>query len=107
MSWVALDDVLGAIQHALLNESLRGPVNVVSPQPVTNREFARALGRVLKRPVFFRVPAFALKILLGEMAGPLLLASARAKPGKLAASGYAFKFQDLEMALRHVLGVWL
>jgi len=104
MSWVAMDDVIGAVQHALLTESLRGPVNVVSPQPVSNRDFSRVLGRVLNRPAFFRMPAFALKILLGEMAGPLLLAGARVQPRRLLETGYAFRYPDLEDALRHLLG---
>lgn len=104
MSWIALDDAVGAIRHALRDETLRGPVNAVSPQPVTNREFARALGGILHRPTFFRVPAFVLKGALGEMAGPLLLASARVAPRKLEAAGYTFRFRDLDAALRQALG---
>lgn len=104
MSWIAMDDVIGVIHHALLTESLQGPVNVVSPRPVTNREFARTLGRVLNRPALLRLPAFLLRALLGEMARETLLASLRVEPRRLLESGYAFRFPDLEEALRHVLG---
>ncbi|MBP7830436.1 MAG: TIGR01777 family oxidoreductase [Kiritimatiellae bacterium] len=103
MSWIALDDAVGAIRHALRDETLRGPVNAVSPQPVTNRDFARTLGGILHRPTFFRVPAFVLKLVLGEMAGPLLLASARVAPRKLEAAGFAFRFPALAGALRQAL----
>lgn len=104
MSWIALDDAVGAIRHALRDETLRGPVNAVSPRPVTNQEFARTLGGILHRPTFFRVPAFVLKAVLGEMAGPLLLASARVAPRKLEAAGFAFRFPSLDVALRQALG---
>ena len=76
-SWVALDDVIGGLQHILQTEALRGPVNVVAPHAVTNRVFTKALGRVLSRPTIFPAPAFALRLVLGEMANDLLLASAR------------------------------
>jgi hypothetical protein len=82
---------------------LRGPVNVVASQPVTNREFAKTLGRVLRRPTAFPVPAFVLRLALGEMADALLLSSQRVEPAKLVASGYKFRFPELEGALRHLL----
>ena len=104
MSWVALDDVVGVIRDALANETLRGPVNVVAPQPVTNREFTKTLGRVLRRPTVCPAPAFALRLALGEMADALLLASQRAEPAKLVAGGYPFLFSKLGDALQHVLG---
>ncbi|MFZ2642343.1 MAG: TIGR01777 family oxidoreductase [Verrucomicrobiia bacterium] len=104
MSWVALDDVVGVISNALANETLRGPVNVVAPQPVTNREFTKTLGRVLHRPAVCPAPAFALRLAFGEMADALLLASQRAEPAKLLASGYPFRFPKLGDALQHVLG---
>jgi NAD dependent epimerase/dehydratase family enzyme len=105
MSWVALDDVLGAVHHALLTDDLEGPFNLVSPEPVTNRAFTETLGRVLGRPTLVPVPAFALRLALGEeMANSTLLASQRAKPENLEATGYAFRFPTLEGALRHVLG---
>ena len=102
-SWVTLEDVVGAIQFALATESLRGPVNVVAPQPVTNAEFTQVLGRVLQRPVALPVPAFALRLLLGEMADALLLASARVEPAALIAAGYRFCHPELEPALRALL----
>jgi uncharacterized protein (TIGR01777 family) len=105
MSWVALDDVVGAIRHALATESLRGPVNVVAPAPVTNLEFTRALGRVLRRPTVAPLPAFAARLMFGEMADALLLASTRVVPDALRASGFGFRYPDLEPALRHVITV--
>jgi len=103
-SWIAVDDVAGAILHALTTESLRGPVNTASPNPVTNREFTKTLGRILGRPTIFPMPAFAARLALGEMAEELLLASQRLDAGKLLASGYQFRHPDLEAALRHLLG---
>ncbi len=103
-SWVGIDDVIGAIHHALVDSSLSGPVNVVAPNPVTNREFTKSLGRVLSRPTVLPLPAFAARLALGEMADELLLASARVRPTKLLKSGYQFRHTDLESALRHVLG---
>ncbi len=102
-SWIALDDVVGIIQFALATESLRGPVNVVAPQPVTNADFTKALGRALRRPAVFPVPAFALRLLLGEMADGLLLASTRVEPTALTAAGYRFRHPELEPALRALL----
>jgi uncharacterized protein len=104
MSWIAIDDVTGVIQHGLVNETLSGPVNAVAPQPVTNREFTKTLGRVLSRPTLFAVPSFVLRLALGELAEALLLASARVVPARLQASGYTFRYPDLDGALRHLLG---
>lgn len=104
MSWIDLDDLVGVIFHALTCDTLAGPVNAVAPNPVINLEFTRTLGRVLRRPTFFCVPAWALRLALGEMADELLLASARVAPARLAASGYVFRYPELEGALRHVLG---
>ncbi len=104
LSWIAIDDVVGAISHAILADSLRGPVNAVAPQPVTNREFTKALGSVLWRPTILPLPAFAARMVMGEMADELLLASARVNPSRLLASGYEFRFPELRGALRHVLG---
>jgi uncharacterized protein (TIGR01777 family) len=103
-SWITLDDLLGAILHALTTEALAGPVNAVAPNPVSNREFAKTLGRVLRRPALLRLPAFAARLVLGEMADALLLASARVVPARLQATGYAFRAPTLEGALRHELG---
>ncbi|MBL8843817.1 MAG: TIGR01777 family oxidoreductase [Planctomycetes bacterium] len=104
MSFIALDDVLGAVAKALQAESLRGPVNVVAPAPVTNDEFTRTLGRVLGRPTLFPMPSFAARLVFGEMADELLLSSQRVLPKKLQAAGYAFGYPTLEAALRHLLG---
>ncbi|HVR73880.1 MAG TPA: TIGR01777 family oxidoreductase [Planctomycetota bacterium] len=104
LSWVAIDDILGVIHHILGREDLSGPVNVVAPAPITNFEFTKTLGRVLSRPTFLPLPAFAARLAFGEVADEMLLASARAEPARLAASGHAFAFPGLEGALRHVLG---
>lgn len=104
MSWIALDDVIGAIHHVLRTENLTGPVNTVAPHPVTNGEFTETLGRVLDRPTVFSVPAFAARLAFGEMADALLLSSARVEPARLLKSNYQFKHPELEGALRHLLG---
>ena len=104
MSWVAIDDVIGAILHALGTHELSGPVNVVAPTVVTNREFASTLGRVLARPAVLPLPAFIVKLAFGEMGEELLLASTRVQPKRLQESGYPFRFPELEGALRHTLG---
>jgi uncharacterized protein len=104
VSWVALDDLVGIVLHALQSGELRGPVNAVAPLPVTNREFTEALGKALSRPTLLSVPAFALRLALGgEMADALLLASARGVPRRLEETGYRFRFPDLPAALRHLL----
>jgi uncharacterized protein (TIGR01777 family) len=102
-SWIALSDLLGAIRHALANESLRGPVNAVAPEPARNADFTKALGRALHRPTIFPMPAFAARLALGEMAGPLLLSSARVDASKLAASGYNFRHPRLDATLSDIL----
>jgi uncharacterized protein (TIGR01777 family) len=103
-SWISLDDVVGAIHHALLNENLHGPVNVVAPNPVTNTEFTKTLGKVLRRPTIFPLPAFVARLVLGEMANELLLASQRVRPRKLTETNYEFRHPELETALRAMLG---
>ena len=103
-SWIAIDEVVAALEFALAAESLEGPVNFVAPGPTTNAEFARTLGRVLGRPAFFAVPAFLLRACFGEMADEALLASARVAPRRLIQAGYVFQHPELESALRHVLG---
>ncbi|TWT74167.1 TIGR01777 family oxidoreductase [Allorhodopirellula solitaria] len=104
-SWIALDDVLGGIVHAIATPRLVGPVNFVSPTPMSNREFARTLGQVIGRPALFPAPAPALRLALGEMADALLLASNRVIPDQLASSGYEFRFSSLRELLRYCLGV--
>jgi len=103
ISWIALDDAVGAVQHALATGALRGPANAVAPRAVTNQEFTRTLGRTLGRPTLFPMPAFAARLAFGEMADALLLGSARVEPARLLASGYRFRHGDLEGALRHLL----
>ena len=103
-SWISLDDVAGSLFHALTDEAVSGPVNVGSPNPLTNAEYTKVLGRVLNRPTIFPVPAPAARIALGGMADELLLASQRMQPARLEETGYTFRHPDLEAALRHLLG---
>jgi uncharacterized protein (TIGR01777 family) len=116
-SWIHVDDIVGAIHHAMRAESaarpenspvnapLNGPVNLVAPNPVRNAEFTRVLASVLGRPAFFPVPEFALRLAFGtQAADELLLASQRVEPEKLTASGYAFHFRDLGAALENLAG---
>jgi hypothetical protein len=103
MSWIALDDVVGAIETAIENDQLHGAVNAVAPHPVTNREFTKTLGRVLGRPTLFPVPAFAARLAFGDMADALLLASTRVIPHRLQQTGYRFAYPELEPALQHLL----
>jgi uncharacterized protein (TIGR01777 family) len=103
MSWMALDDVVGALLFTAFHATLQGPVNTVAPEPVTNANFTQILGRVLSRPTVFPMPAPAARLAFGEMADALLLASARVEPTVLKSAGYAFQYPDLEGALRHLL----
>jgi len=103
ISWVTLDEVTRIIMFALETNLLSGPANAVSPNPVQNAQFARTLGRVLRRPAIFPMPSFALRLALGEMADSLLLASQRVYPTKLQRLGYRFLYPDLEPALAAVL----
>jgi len=103
-SWVALDDVVGSFVYALENKAVSGPANVCSPNPVTNAEYTRVLGRVLNRPTVFPVPATAARVALGGVADELLLASKRMVPASLEEAGYEFRYPHLEGALRHLLG---
>jgi uncharacterized protein (TIGR01777 family) len=103
VSWITLDDVVEAIQFVMATDSLEGPVNAVAPGAVTNREFTRVLGRVLRRPAILPAPAFALRCVLGQMAQELLLASTRALPRRLLEAGFAFRDPDLEGALGRVV----
>jgi hypothetical protein len=104
LSWIALDDLVGVIVHALTCDKLAGPVNAVAPNPVTNLEFTKVLGRVLRRPTFLAVPAWALRLALGQMVDELVLVSTRVAPVRLAATGFVFRYPELEGALRYVLG---
>jgi len=102
-SWVGRDELAGIINHVLQTESLAGPINPCSPNPVRNAEFAATLGRVLGSKPGMPIPAFLLRLMLGEMAEALILASRRIEPRKLLASGYQFRYPLLEEALRHEL----
>jgi len=103
-SWIHVDDIVGGIQHAMGTDSLSGPVNFVAPNPVRNAEFTKVLASVLRRPAFFPVPEFALRLAFGKMAAEeLLLASQRVEPGKLNASGYTFRFRELRAALENLV----
>jgi uncharacterized protein (TIGR01777 family) len=104
MSWVSVDDAIGAIHHALFTESLTGPYNVTAPEPVTNLEFTRTLGRVLHRPTVVPVPAAALRAAFGEMADATILSSIRALPAVLEKEAYPFRHRRLDAALRYLLG---
>lgn len=103
MSWILLEDSVRAIEHAIKTDTLEGPVNIASPEPVTNREFARALGKVLHRPAFLPTPAFLLRLVYGEVADALILSSIRVDPRRLLDSGFTFKHPRIEDALRAVL----
>ena len=103
MSWVALEDAAGAVEHAIANGSVRGPVNVVAPNPVRNAGFTKVLGEVLHRPTVFPMPEFAVKLAFGEMGESLLLGSQRVAPKKLQESGYQFKFPELKEALESAI----
>ena len=105
MSWISLSDVVGAIDHVIRNESIHGPINVVTPSAVSNMEFAFTLGRVLGKRAVFTLPAFAARLLFGQMADEVLLASTRVLPAKLKDTGYNFKFPELEGALRSALQI--
>ena len=101
ISWVGIEDSIAAIKFALNDESIRGPLNVVSPKPVTNERFTRALGEVLSRPTVMAMPAFAARLAFGEMADEMLLVSQKVIPKKLQAAGFQFEYSDLETALQH------
>jgi hypothetical protein len=103
MSWITLDDVLGAIRHVLDKPEHNGPVNLVAPSPVTNDEFTRCLAGVLRRPAVLPVPAAVLRLVLGQMAEETLLAGQRVAPERLRATGYSFLYPELDGALRHLL----
>ncbi|HEV8652100.1 MAG TPA: TIGR01777 family oxidoreductase [Actinomycetes bacterium] len=102
-SWVSLDDVLGIYRHALVTDGLEGTVNATAPNPVTNAEFTATLARVLGRPALAPVPRLGPRLVLGEMAEELLFYSIRVQPEATLASGYTFRWPELEPALRHLL----
>jgi uncharacterized protein (TIGR01777 family) len=103
MSWIAIEDVVNGLRFLIEDRSMSGPVNFVAPNPVTNAEFTKALGRVLSKPTLFPVPAFGARLAFGEMADALLLSSQRVKPSVLQEKGYSFKWSTLDSALRQIL----
>jgi uncharacterized protein len=103
MSWIDVQDMVGAIHHILKNDLLQGPVNMVAPKPVRNEEFVKTLASVLSRPAILPMPAFAVKTVFGEMGESLLLASQKVEPGKLISSGYPFRHRELRQSLEHLL----
>lgn len=103
LSWIALEDVVASIDHLLQHEEVSGAVNLVSPHPVTQACFAKTLGSILHRPTWVHTPGWLLRLLLGQMARELLLASLNVRPKKLLESGYNFRYPELEGALRCVL----
>jgi uncharacterized protein len=104
MSWIDRDDVVRMILWALDNEAVRGVYNATSPEPVTNAEFSRALGRAMHRPAFLPAPAFALRLLFGRMADEVLLGGQRVLPARAAREGFVFEYPNLPRALAHALG---
>ena len=103
LSWIALEDAVNAIEFIIDNENISGPVNIVSPGPVTNKEFTKMLGKILDRPTLLGVPRCILRLILGEFAKEVLLTSIRAEPKKLIESGFKFKYPELEAALETIL----
>jgi uncharacterized protein (TIGR01777 family) len=104
MSWVSIVDVVAGIRFALANSSVRGPVNLTSPQPVTNSEFVKTLGKALHRPAIMPLPTMAVRLIFGEMGESILLGSARVVPTALEAAGFRFRYPELPQAFREVLG---
>ena len=103
MSWIDVQDMVGAIHHILKSDLLQGSVNMVAPKAVTNAEFTKTLGSVLSRPVILPMPAFAVKLAFGEMGETVLLASQRVEPAQLVMSGYPFRFTNLQASLENLL----
>jgi hypothetical protein len=103
MSWIDVRDMVGAIHHILKNDLLQGPVNMVAPKPVTNAEFVSTLASVLSRPAIFPMPAFAAKLVFGEMGEELLLGSQKVEANKLISSGYPFRYRELRASLEALL----
>ncbi len=101
-SWIHRNDWVALATHALRTRAISGPLNLTAPNPTPNREFARTLGRVLRRPAFMPAPAFALRIVLGEMADALLLSGQRVVPARAKAAGFRFEYPILEDALRSI-----
>ena len=105
MSWIALDDLLEIVLHAIANKSITGPINAVAPNPITNTDFTGILGKVLSRSIIFHIPKFIINAVLGEeLANAAVLSSTRVVSAHLLKIGYQFRFPHLELALGHTLG---
>ena len=104
MSWIHRLDVIEMIRWIIDTPALQGPVNATTPYPVTNREFAKALGQALRRPSLIPAPPFALKAVYGELVGPLLLESKRVLPARAQAHGYHFRYPEIDIAFRGIFG---
>jgi uncharacterized protein (TIGR01777 family) len=102
-SWIHVADLVGAVEHALQSDALRGAVNLTAPTPVTNRDFTKALAEALHRPAVLPIPAFAARLAFGELADEGLLASARVAPKNLIQSGFVFQFPELRPALKSLM----
>ena len=103
ISWIHVDDLVGIILYCIDNESLQGPINGTAPEPVTNKVFAKTLGKVLKRPTFFPMPEVVIKLLMGQMGEELLLAGKKVLPEKVIKAGYKFKFEQVDKALLSIV----
>jgi uncharacterized protein (TIGR01777 family) len=103
MSWISLDDHIAAINYAIENDTLRGAVNSVAPNPVTNHDFTKVLGEVLYRPTFLPLPEFAVSMVLGEMGDALLLASTKVLPKRLEQAGFEYRYPHLKTAIEHAV----
>jgi NAD dependent epimerase/dehydratase family enzyme len=103
MSWIHIDDLVAMFEWAIANPTVRGAYNATAPQPVTNAEFTRALGSALHRPALLPAPAIAMRVMFGEMAGPLLLTGQRVVPSRALREGFAFSNASLDEALGRLL----
>ena len=103
MSWISLDDEIAIINYAIENDNIRGAVNAVAPNPVTNQEFTKTLGEVLYRPTFLPLPEFAVSMIFGEMGDALLLASTKVMPKRLEDAGFQFKYPNLKEAIENAV----
>ena len=105
-SWISMNDHIAAIQHLMMTPDCEGAFNLTSPNPVKQKQFARVLGRVLRRPAFIPLPGFVLRIVFGELARPILLEGQKVLPDRLLKSGFEFQTPNLEGSLRDILGAW-
>lgn len=102
-SWISMDDLMGIFLHIIGHSEIQGPVNAVTPNPVTNRVMTKVLGRALYRPTIFPIPSFVVRLIFGEMADEMFLSSTRAAPNILVQTGYSFLYPDLKGAINHII----